>query len=49
MIPKHTNLVTKYSAHKLPKDVVDAGMTPGGMMNMMEEWRRIMDKEVLDE
>ena len=40
---------TKYSAHKLPKDVVDAGMTPGGMMNMMEEWRRIMDKEVLDE
>jgi hypothetical protein len=40
---------TKYSAHKLPKDVVDAGMTPGGMMNMMEEWRRIMDKEILDE
>jgi hypothetical protein len=40
---------TKYSAHKLPKDVVDAGMTPGGMKDMMEEWRRIMDKEGLDD
>jgi hypothetical protein len=40
---------TKYSAHKLPKDVVDAGMTPGGMKDMMEEWRRIMDKEVIDD
>lgn len=40
---------TKYSAHKLPKDVVDAGMTPGGMKDMMEEWRRIMDKEALDD
>lgn len=40
---------TKYSAHKLPKDVVDAGMTPGGMKDMMEEWRRIMDKDVLDD
>lgn len=40
---------TKYSAHKLPKDVVDAGMTPSGMKDMMEEWRRIMDKEVIDD
>jgi len=36
---------TKYSAHKLPKDVVDASMTPGGMKDMMEEWKRVMDKE----
>ena len=36
---------TKYSAHKLPKDVVDASMTPGGMKEMMEEWRKVMDKE----
>lgn len=36
---------TKYSAHKLPKDVVDASMTPGGMKDMMEEWKRLMDKE----
>lgn len=40
---------TKYSAHKLPKDVVDAGMTPGGMKDMMEEWRKIMDKEILND
>lgn len=36
---------TKFSAHKLPKDVVDASMTPGGMKDMMEEWRRVMDRE----
>lgn len=40
---------TKYSAHKLPKDVVDAGMTPGGMKDMMEEWRKVMDKEDVDD
>ena len=34
---------TKYSAHKMPKDVVDAGMTPDGMKAMMEEWKRVMD------
>lgn len=39
---------SKYSAHKLPKDVVDASMTPSAMKDMMEEWRRIMDKEVQD-
>ena len=33
---------TKYSAHKLPTDVVQAGMTPAGMAGMMEEWRRVM-------
>ncbi|RMZ90426.1 hypothetical protein DV736_g2343, partial [Chaetothyriales sp. CBS 134916] len=32
----------KYSAHKLPKDVVDASMTPSAMIRMMEEWRRVM-------
>ncbi|RMZ85936.1 hypothetical protein DV737_g256, partial [Chaetothyriales sp. CBS 132003] len=33
---------TKYSAHKLPKDVVDASMTPSAMISMMEEWQRVM-------
>ena len=37
---------TKYSAHKLPKDVVDASMTPSAMKDMMEEWRKVMDKEL---
>ena len=36
---------TKFSAHKLPKDVVDAGLTPGGMKDMMEEWRRLQLRE----
>jgi hypothetical protein len=39
---------TKYSAHKLPKDVVDASMTPEGMKDMMEEWRKVMNKEISD-
>ena len=38
---------TKYSAHKLPKDVVDASMTPDGMKDMMEEWRRVMAGEAV--
>lgn len=33
----------KYSAHKLPRDVVDASMTPEGMKAMMEEWKRVME------
>ncbi|OAP61343.1 hypothetical protein AYL99_03546 [Fonsecaea erecta] len=37
---------TKYSAHKLPKEVVDASMTPGDMKNMMEEWKKVLDKQV---
>lgn len=36
---------TKYSAHKLPKDVVDASMNPEGMKDMMEEWKRVMEGE----
>lgn len=40
---------TKYSAHKLPKDVVDASMTPEGMKSMMEEWRKVMDGEGSEE
>ena len=40
---------TKYSAHKLPKDVVDASMTPERMKEMMEQWRKVMDKEDLSE
>lgn len=39
---------TKYSAHKMPKDVVDASMTPGGMADMMKEWKKVMDKEADD-
>ncbi|KIX09866.1 uncharacterized protein Z518_00947 [Rhinocladiella mackenziei CBS 650.93] len=37
---------TKYSAHKLPKEVVDASMAPGDMKNMMEEWRKVIDKQI---
>jgi len=40
---------TKYSAHKLPKDVVDASMTPSDMKRMMEEWKKVMEKEVDDD
>ncbi|KAK5192982.1 hypothetical protein LTR99_010649 [Exophiala xenobiotica] len=40
---------TKYSAHKLPKEVVDASMAPGDMTKMMEKWRKIMDKQVEEE
>lgn len=36
---------TKYSAHKLPKDVVDASMTPSAMKDMMEEWRKAQEGE----
>lgn len=36
---------TKYSAHKLPKDVVDASITPSGMKDMMEEWKKAMEKD----
>lgn len=39
---------TKYSAHKLPREVVDASMAPGGMTNMMEEWKKVMNKELGD-
>ncbi len=40
---------TKYSAHKLPKDVVDASMGAGGsggMEEMMREWKKALDKQV---
>ncbi|ERF74735.1 hypothetical protein EPUS_04904 [Endocarpon pusillum Z07020] len=40
---------TKYSAHKLPKDVVDASMGAGGsggMEGMIREWKRALDKQV---
>lgn len=40
---------TKYSAHKLPRDVVDASMGtggPGGMEEMMREWKRALEKQV---
>ena len=40
---------TKYSAHKLPKEVVDASMAPGEMKNMMKEWKKVMDKQVEEE
>ena len=40
---------TKYSAHKMPRDVVDASMTPSGMKDMMEEWKRVMEGEGGDE
>lgn len=39
---------TKYSAHKLPKDVVDASMNPEGMKDMMDEWKRVMDGEGIE-
>lgn len=38
---------TKYSAHKLPKEVVDASITPeGGISELMEGWKRALDKQV---
>jgi hypothetical protein len=38
---------TKYSAHKLPKEVVDASTTrDGGMRELMEGWKRALDKQV---
>ncbi len=40
---------TKYSAHKLPKDVVDASMgrgEHGGMEEMMREWNKALNKQV---
>jgi hypothetical protein len=36
---------TKYSAHKLPKEVVDAGMAPGTMIETMKQWRRVLDQQ----
>jgi hypothetical protein len=37
---------TKYSAHKLPKEVVDASTTQeGGMRELMEGWKRALDKQ----
>lgn len=36
--------VTKCSAHKLPKEVVDASATAeGGMRELMEGWKRALD------
>lgn len=43
---------TKYSAHKLPKDVVDASLGAagtGGMEEMMREWKKALDKQVLED
>ena len=38
---------TKYSAHKLPKEVVDASTTQeGGMRELMEGWKRALNKQV---
>ena len=38
---------TKYSAHKLPKEVVDASTTQeGGMRELMEGWKMALDKQV---
>lgn len=38
---------TKYSAHKLPKEVVDAGTTQeGGMRELLEGWKRALDKQI---
>ena len=41
---------TKYSAHKLPKEVVDASLEPGGgMRELMEGWKRALDKQVQED
>ena len=37
---------TKYSAHKLPKEVVDATQAGGNMKDLMEEWKKALDKQV---
>jgi len=39
-----------YSAHKLPKDVVDAGLAGGGAMKeFMGQWEKLMNGEELDD
>lgn len=41
---------TKYSAHKLPKEVVDASLAPGSTMkDLMEEWKRALNRQVEEE
>ena len=40
---------TKYSAHKLPKDVVDASLNatgPAGMSVLMEQWKKVMNGDL---
>lgn len=40
---------TKYSAHKLPKDVVDASLNangPAGMSALMEQWKKVMNGDL---
>ena len=39
---------TKYSAHKLPREVVDASLHPehGGMKELMDGWKRALDRQV---
>lgn len=36
---------TRYSAHKLPKDVVDASRSPGGVdaRELLDQWKRVME------
>jgi hypothetical protein len=37
----------KYSAHKLPKEVVDVSTTQeGGMRELMEGWKKALDKQI---
>jgi hypothetical protein len=39
---------TKYSAHKLPKEIVEASLAPGGMRDIMEEMKRALDGQIAD-
>lgn len=38
----------QYSAHKLPKEVVDAGMTEGGIREFLERWNNIQFEDAAD-
>ncbi|KAI9934058.1 hypothetical protein ASPWEDRAFT_48661 [Aspergillus wentii DTO 134E9] len=41
---------TQYSAHKLPKEVVDASLSgPGGMSQFLGQWQDIMAKQVQED
>ncbi|PNS13827.1 hypothetical protein CAC42_1318 [Sphaceloma murrayae] len=41
---------TRYSAHKLPRDVVDASQSgAGGIREFAEQWKDILDKRVREE
>lgn len=40
----------QYSAHKMPKEVVDASLAgPGGMSEFLGKWQDILDKQIQED